>query len=194
MELDFWPLFVTHKLQLQNLVTYNACKWISTINRTAELIHISTQGKESRTFAFCIKAGLKVLQGQLVGKKALWGEERHWSCQHLVFLGPVFKFCIICSEIKAGFITLLSESFSPKCPSSWQPLHGETKLPVILPLEAISSTQARSIWMPTEKSGKLALHMERRGESTKEMADCHFLLTQLICFFLHLLSWSFQSP
>lgn len=127
-------------------------------------------------------------------KKELWGEERHWSCQHMESPGPVFNFCIIWSEIKAGFPTLLSESFSPKCPSSWQPLKGDTKLPVILPLEAISSTQVRGSWMSTEESGKPALHVERREESTKETADCHFVLTQLICSFLHLLSWSFQSP
>lgn len=33
--------------------------------------------------------------------------------------------------------------------------------------EAISSTQVRSSWMPTETSGKSALEVERRGQSTK---------------------------
>lgn len=194
VELDFWPLIATHKLQLRKLVTYNACKWISTTNWTAELIHISTQGKESWTFAFWHKSLTESTSRITARKKAVWGEERHWSCQHLVFPAPVFNFCMILSEIKAGSPTLLWESFSPKCPCSWQPLHGDTKLPVILTLEAISSTQVRSSWMPTEESRKPALHMERRGESTKEMADCHFVLTQLIRSFLHLVSWSFQSP
>ena len=75
---------------------------------------------------------MKGLQRQLVEKSQSTfgrGETTLEICQHPVFPGRVFNFCGIWSEVKAGFATLLSDSFSPECPSLWQPLQGGVGFP-----------------------------------------------------------------
>lgn len=75
---------------------------------------------------------MKGLQGQLVEKSKSTlgrGETILEICQHPVFPRSMFNFCRIWSEIKAGFATLLPGSFSPECPSLWQPLRGAAGLP-----------------------------------------------------------------